>query len=77
MPDDDGHDYDALAETELALAAVATNMAVKTMHLNAAARYATLSERSPARAPGHGLTGDHATATEAIGVSHTAKAWTT
>lgn len=45
---DDEQDFEALADRELALAAAATHMAVKTQHLNAAARYATLSERSVA-----------------------------
>lgn len=47
-PLDDEQDFEALADQELVVAAAATDMAVKTQHLNAAARYATLSERSAA-----------------------------
>ena len=48
MAADDVTDYEALAEQELDYAAAATDPAVKTAHLNAAARYATLSEQSAA-----------------------------
>jgi hypothetical protein len=47
-PLDDEQGFVALTDRELALAAATTDMAVKTDHLNAAARYATLSERSAA-----------------------------
>lgn len=48
MPSDDAPDYRAMAERELGLAAEATDPAAKALHLNAAARYATLGERSTA-----------------------------
>jgi hypothetical protein len=49
MPSDEGTDYAALADQELALAASAADQDVKTQHLNRAAYLATLCERS--RAP--------------------------
>lgn len=49
MHADDTPNYETLADQELALAASATNPAVRIRHLNRAAYIATLSERS--RAP--------------------------
>lgn len=49
MPADDGLDYEALAEQELALAASAFTTDERVLHLNRAAAFATLHERS--RAP--------------------------
>jgi hypothetical protein len=43
---EDVPDFGALAGRELDLAAATTDKAAKTLHLNAAARYATLSERA-------------------------------
>lgn len=49
MPSDDGTDYAALVDQELALAASAADHDAKVRHLNRAAHLATLHERS--RAP--------------------------
>jgi hypothetical protein len=47
----DDHYYSMRAQQELDMAALATDPIVKALHLNMAAEYATLRERSDAESP--------------------------